>query len=1814
MGNACCPSNAGSPQNAIDPALFRGFNQQAMSIPAGPDVTTILFVGEVAAKKNLVQFLLQGGNPLEAPPPLSPLVDVPPPAGISRPLRYWNTSGQEDLPRLRSYNYPLADAFVYCFSYASRASLLALVDKWGAEIAQIRPECPCIMVGVDADVWTSREHLEAIWMAGDAPVQPSEVLAVMGRLRPAFCLNWPGMRQPEVIQATWAAFLGALIANPTCRSAPIPTALGPGLTCFWADPRGRSEPPPACVHTSNMNEVPPLVCEGSAIRRPFTVAERGLDLRVNETVAIIDVAMNQLQAVVMVDAPACRVLEASHNHIAAIFDMRMPALAALNLAHNSFSMAPRLDGCPLTHLDLSHNAALTDLSAFCPPPPTLVFLNLSHCALAELPGAFFAGPALRVLDLSHNRLAALPADIRQLAALEELRLAHNRLPGLPRQIAALPALRILDITHNELIRLPESIAVLCAQNLIADCDWSFNSLSGLPSFGPMGAVLTRLNLRANKLRALPPDMVDLTRLEALDLSQNLLAALPVHLPTSLRWLSLAGNHLEDLGELTLADLASVTDLDLAGNALAALPDTIGQLRSLRDLNLADNRGLEALPAALAHCKDLRRVVLTGTRIQLGGFPEEVAFLDAGLTFLVDGSLPRALADREQMARAEQLRLQSPGPPASDQAAPPPGTDRQPPQEGAAAEADDQLQQLQQQQQQQQEQQQLMLAQMSPGQRQHWLLTQLVRAGPPALRPPPIAPLQGNAPAGTSPTPTTAAPTGGGAPPDAPHPPPLPPARLLVSEVIELKRRAALVEEALSPFPTVMVPLPPPGATTTPLPLLSTPRPPVASPLGMGRPPPVSSPLDPAPFPLAGSPLPRSTPNPAHLSQNHTNFNHKRQMSRQLTNKAIDALKEANSLAKTHRQGVMFPLHIATAIFGDPEGLAKRACQKAGANYLEIERALRRRMIALPQQTPVPEEIPLSSGSQRVLAKAEEIMKLNQETYLSVDHLLLALAEEREVIQCLSEGQLSLPQLQQAIKELKGNRKSDSETSEDQLDALNRYARDLIADAANGKLDPVIGRDDEIRRVVQVLCRRTKNNPVLIGPPGVGKTAVVEGLAQRMVRGDVPQSLQCKLYALDMGSLVAGAKYRGEFEERLKGLLKEVQSMQGKCILFIDELHIVLGAGKAEGAPMDAANLLKPALARGELRCIGATTSEEYRKVVEKDAAFERRFQQVYVGEPSVADTVSILRGLKERLESHHGVRIQDAALVAAAELSNRYISNRFLPDKAIDLVDEACASIRVQLDSQPEPIDLLQRRKMQLEVEAMALEKEKDDPSKQRLAEVRAEIERIVGQLKPLQERYDKERSVVEEISNLRRRLDGLRIKAEQAERARDLASVADLRYGAIPDLEGRLDQLLQKKAERDAHPEQHKDELVSEVVTPDLIAEVLSRWTGIPVTRLNTSQRQRLLHLADELHKRVVGQDDAVNAVAEAILRSRAGMSRPGQPTGCFLFLGPTGVGKTELAKTLAVELFDSEKHMVRIDMSEFMEQHSVARLIGAPPGYVGYEEGGQLTEPVRRRPYSVVLLDEVEKAHPNVMNVLLQLMDDGRLTDGQGHTVDFSNVVLIMTSNLGSSLLTAPGAADKGVVTPVVRSQVMEVVRRHFRPEFLNRLDDIILFRQLTQHDLAAIVSLQVSHIADRLKDRNVDMAITPAATALVLRNSFDAAYGARPVRRYLEKQVVTQLSRLLLDGTLNDNSTVTIDAAPAGAEELVFSIAEKPRKKGRYESPAAAAPAATSTKPRQVRVAMPAQPASTAPVSGPKIEEVEDDEEPGGTSGMGGIERDA
>ncbi|XP_074592260.1 chaperone protein ClpB1-like isoform X1 [Curcuma longa] len=854
-----------------------------------------------------------------------------------------------------------------------------------------------------------------------------------------------------------------------------------------------------------------------------------------------------------------------------------------------------------------------------------------------------------------------------------------------------------------------------------------------------------------------------------------------------------------------------------------------------------------------------------------------------------------------------------------------------------------------------------------------------------------------------------------------------------------------------------------------------------------------------------------------------------------THKTNEALAAALGLALESGHAQFTPLHLASALAADGGGLLNQAFANASGGASDSAAKSFERVVATALKKnpfPIP-DIPPSTSLMKVIRRAQSSMKSRGDSHLAVDQLILGLLEDSQIADCLKEAGISSSRVRDEVERLRGKegKKVESASGDSNFQALKTYGRDLVEVA--GKLDPVIGRDEEIRRVIRILSRRTKNNPVLIGEPGVGKTAVVEGLAQRILRGDVPSNLlDVHLVALDMGALVAGAKYRGEFEERLKSVLKEVEEADGKVILFIDEIHLVLRAGRTEGS-MDAANLFKPMLARGQLRCIGATTLAEYRKYVEKDAAFERRFQQVYVAEPSVVDTISILRGLKERYEGHHGVRIQDRALVIAAQLSSRYITGRHLPDKAIDLVDEACANVRVQLDSQPEEIDNLERKRIQLEVELHALEKEKDKASKARLVEVKKELDDLRDKLQPLIMKYKKEKDRIDELRRLKQRREELLYTMQEAERRMDLARAADIKYYDLQNVDNAIARLEGDSTE---------NLMLTETVGPEHIAEVVSRWTGIPVTRLGQNEKERLIGLAERLHKRVVGQNQAVDAVAEAVLRSRAGLGRPQQPTGSFLFLGPTGVGKTELAKALAEQLFDDENLLIRIDMSEYMEQHSVSRLIGAPPGYVGHEEGGQLTESVRRRPYSVILFDEVEKAHIAVFNTLLQVLDDGRLTDGQGRTVDFTNTVIIMTSNLGAEHLLAGLVGESSMQK--ARERVLQEVRRHFRPELLNRLDEIVIFDPLSHEQLRKVARLQMKDVALRLAERGVALVVTDVALDIVLSESYDPVYGARPIRRWLEKKVVTHLSKMLIKGEIDENTTVYIDADKK-KKELVYRV---------------------------------------------------------------------
>jgi ATP-dependent Clp protease ATP-binding subunit ClpB len=842
-----------------------------------------------------------------------------------------------------------------------------------------------------------------------------------------------------------------------------------------------------------------------------------------------------------------------------------------------------------------------------------------------------------------------------------------------------------------------------------------------------------------------------------------------------------------------------------------------------------------------------------------------------------------------------------------------------------------------------------------------------------------------------------------------------------------------------------------------------------------------------------------------------------------TDRAKGFLQAAQTVAIRLNHQRISPEHVLKALLDDPEGMAAGLIRRAGGNPDHASQELDKALAKVPavsgsgaQGAPG-----LDNDAVRVLDAAEQAATKSGDSYVTVERLLLglALATTTPAGQALKAANVTPQALEAAITDLRGGRKADSANAEQAYDAMKKYARDLTEAAREGKLDPVIGRDEEIRRTVQILARRTKNNPVLIGDPGVGKTAIAEGLALRIANGDVPDSLKDRsLMALDMGALIAGAKYRGEFEERLKAVLDEVKGAEGQIILFIDEMHTLIGAGASEGS-MDAGNLLKPALARGELHCIGATTLDEYQKYVEKDAALQRRFQPVFVGEPTVEDTVSILRGLKEKYELHHGVRITDGAIVAAATLSNRYITDRFLPDKAIDLMDEAASRIRMEVESKPEEIEKLDRRIIQLKIEEMALAKETDDASRERLTTLREELSNLEQQSTELTTRWQNERDKIAAEGRIKEQLDGARIELEQAQRQGDYARAGELSYSTIPNLERQLQEAQAQAA----------NALLREEVTEDDIAGVVSRWTGVPVDKMLQGEREKLLRMEQALGERVIGQEQAVQAVSKAVRRARAGLQDPNRPLGSFLFLGPTGVGKTELTKALAAFLFDDDTAMVRIDMSEFMEKHAVARLIGAPPGYVGYEEGGVLTEAVRRRPYQVVLFDEVEKAHPDVFNVLLQVLDDGRLTDGQGRLVDFTNTLIILTSNLGSQYL---ANLDEGQDVDSVEPQVMEVVRAHFRPEFLNRLDEVILFHRLGQAHMGPIVDIQIGRVQKLLKDRKITLDLTEAAKRWLGRVGYDPVYGARPLKRAVQRYLQDPLAEMLLAGEVPDGSTVRID----------------------------------------------------------------------------------
>ena len=859
-----------------------------------------------------------------------------------------------------------------------------------------------------------------------------------------------------------------------------------------------------------------------------------------------------------------------------------------------------------------------------------------------------------------------------------------------------------------------------------------------------------------------------------------------------------------------------------------------------------------------------------------------------------------------------------------------------------------------------------------------------------------------------------------------------------------------------------------------------------------------------------------------------------------TQKAQEAIIDCQNIAVEEGHQQVDGEHLHMALLMQKDGLIPKLLKYAEINPGELIGAVQTELDKLPKVSGGADQMYSTRRLQQIFADAEKKAEKLKDEYVSVEHLYMALLEERNTPSAAIFKRYGMSQdcFLNALNKVRGNQRVTSQNPEENYDALNKYGRDLLEMARNGNLDPVIGRDAEIRHTIQILSRRTKNNPVLIGEPGVGKTAVVEGLAQRILNGDVPEGLKDKtIFALDMGALIAGAKFRGEFEERLKAVLNEIEKSDGRILLFIDEIHNIVGAGKTEGA-MDAGNLLKPKLARGELHCIGATTLDEYRKYMEKDAALERRFQKVMVDQPSVEDTISILRGLKERFEIHHGVRITDSALIACATLSDRCISDRFLPDKAIDLMDEAAARIRTEIDSMPGELDEISRKIMQLEIEKQALGKETDKGSKIRLEALEKELVELKDESNAMRAQWESEKKAIAEVKEVKQQLDDVRHEIEEAERNYDLEKLAALKYGKLPELEKKLGE---EKAKADKAEEAR---LLKEEVTEEEIAEVISAWTGIPVAKLVETERDKLLHLPEILHRRVIGQDEGIRAVSEAVLRARAGLKDEKRPIGSFIFLGPTGVGKTELAKALSEALFDSERNMVRIDMSEYMEKHSVSRLVGAPPGYVGYDEGGQLTEAVRRKPYSVVLFDEIEKAHPDVFNILLQLLDDGRLTDNQGRTVDFKNTIVVMTSNIGSNLL-IDGIRDDGMVPPETKEIVENEMKKYFRPEFLNRIDATVVFSPLTEEQIIKIIELSMKDIEMRLSEREIALELTDKAKEFIAGESYDAAYGARPVKRYLQKSVETELAGELIRGSIADGDKVVIDT---DGERLLFN-AEKP-----------------------------------------------------------------
>ena len=851
---------------------------------------------------------------------------------------------------------------------------------------------------------------------------------------------------------------------------------------------------------------------------------------------------------------------------------------------------------------------------------------------------------------------------------------------------------------------------------------------------------------------------------------------------------------------------------------------------------------------------------------------------------------------------------------------------------------------------------------------------------------------------------------------------------------------------------------------------------------------------------------------------------------QYTKRSLEAIQLMQNLAGEYGNQQLEQCHLLLALLRQEEGLTPQLLRNMGVTPESLEAAARSMVEKLPKVSggAAADRMYLSADLDKTLRSAQEQSKAMKDDYVSVEHLFLALLDtaNRELKNLFSTYRINREDCLKALQAIRGNQRVTTDSPEGTYDALNKYGTDLVKRARTQAMDPVIGRDEEIRNVIRILSRKTKNNPVLIGEPGVGKTAIAEGLAQRIVKKDVPKGLQDKsIFSLDMGALIAGAKYRGEFEERLKAVLEEVKKSDGQIILFIDELHTIVGAGKTDGA-MDAGNLLKPMLARGELHCIGATTLDEYRQYIEKDAALERRFQTVLVNEPTVEDTISILRGLKERYEVFHGVKILDSAIIAAATLSHRYITDRFLPDKAIDLVDEACAQIRTEMDSMPSELDEISRKIIQLEIEEAALKKEEDPLSKSRLSELQKELAEHRDRFNVMKAQWENEKNAISRVQQLREQLEDLNRQLEDAERKYDLETSAQLRYGKIPEVKKAL------QAEEQAAQNGREDSILRDKVTEEEIARIVERWTGIPVARLVQSDREKLLHLEATLHERVVGQDEAVTAVAEAIQRSRAGIQDPNRPIGSFLFLGPTGVGKTELAKTLAQALFDDENNLIRIDMSEYMEKFAVSRLIGAPPGYVGFEEGGQLTEAVRRKPYSVVLFDEVEKAHPDVFNILLQVLDDGRITDSQGRCVDFKNTIIILTSNLGSEYLLS-GIQEDGTIALDARQQAEQLLRRSFRPEFLNRLDEIVYYKPLTRENITRIVDLQIRRLNQRLMHQQISLELTPAAKDFIVEESYDPQYGARPLRRYIQHTVETMLSKKLLEGSILPGQKLTVDA---------------------------------------------------------------------------------